>query len=460
MHNTIHMQRNEFLKLTLSSLLAFPFASMAKSLPSAKNKKVIVVGAGIAGAAAAKKLRDAGCEVIVLEARSRTGGRIHTHTDWGIHLELGANWIHQASHPVNPLKNYADKLNIKIHSTDYANLKAYDLDGEKIGNMSLGLFYLHFERLLNKHREMINHSDVDLSIKEAITRLTGEQNYSKKQKSILALIEESYANNLAADLEKASAQHYLNKSVRKEKDDYFVTGGYNKIVDHILEGIDVKLDTVVREVRNYIDKIEVVTDQQSFQADYVILTVPISILQNQNIQFTPALPDWKVRSFSKMQMGVFNKLIMEFSDKFWKADADFQCYQTELGNSFGITANYHHCNQRPILIAMPVDKSGLWVENAELETVKNTWQDILHRANPNREIEFRNIMLTKWFGDQYSQGSYSHVPVGSNRNDFDDLKKEVGRIHFAGEATFIEHHSTVHGAYASGVREAYKILDY
>jgi monoamine oxidase len=454
------MQRNEFLKLTLSGLLALPFASFARHSALAKNKKVIIVEAGMAGAAAAKKLRDAGCEVVVLEARGRTGGRIHTHTDWGVNLELGANWIHQSTHPDNPLKKYADTLNIKTHPTDYANLKVYDHEGEKIGNLRLGLFYLHFERMLNKHRELIQQSASDLSIRQAIAELTKDKSYTEKERSILSLIEESYSNNLAANLQDASAKYYLNKSVRKEKDDFFVTGGYSNIIHHILEGIDVKLNHVVREIRNHVDKTEVVTDQQVFEADFVIVTVPISILQNQHIQFTPALPDWKIRSFSKMQMGTFNKIVMEFSEKFWKGDADFQCYQTELGNSFGIAVNYHHYNQRPIIIAMPVDKSGLWVETHDMETVKSAWRNILHKAHPGNEIEFKNIMVTKWSGDMYSQGSYSHVPVGSTERDLDDLKKEVGRIHFAGEATTIEHHSTVHGAYLSGVREAIKIINY
>jgi monoamine oxidase len=454
------MQRNEFLKLVLSGFLAIPFRSLASRLASAKNKKIIIVGAGMAGAAAARKLQDAGCEVIILEARGRTGGRIHTHTDWGINIELGANWIHQSTQPDNPLKNYADKLNIKTQATDYSNLKVYNREGEKIGNLRLGLFYLHFESMLNKHRELIQHSASDQSIKQALEELFRDKKYTEKQKAILSLIEESYSNNLAASLQEASAKYYLNKSVRKEKDDFFVTGGYHNIIHHILEGIDVRLNHAVREIRNNVDKTEVVTDQQVFEADFVIVTVPISILQKQQILFTPSLPDWKIRSFSKMQIGVFNKIVMEFSEKFWKGDADFQCYQTELGNSLGIAANYHHYNPRPIMIAMPVDKAGLWVETVDMNTIKNTWQNILHKVHPSKEIEFKNMMVTKWNEDMYSQGSYSHVPVGSIGKDFDDLKKEIGRIHFAGEATTIEHHSTVHGAYISGLREAIKILNH
>lgn len=68
-------------------------------------------------------------------------------------------------------------------------------------------------------------------------------------------------------------------------------------------------------------------------------------------------------------------------------------------------------------------------------------------------------MVTKWNADEYSKGSYSHVPVGTTETDFQELLQEVGRVHFAGEATAVAQHATVHGAYNSGVREALKIIN-
>lgn len=107
---------------------------------------------------------------------------------------------------------------------------------------------------------------------------------------------------------------------------------------------------------------------------------------------------------------------------------------------------------------MPVDNSALWVEQNNIDTIKKTYQNILHKAHPGKEIEFKNITVTKWNEDKFSKGSYSYVPVGAKETDFEALKQEVGSIHFAGEATIIEQHATVHGAYQSGIREALKII--
>ena len=72
-----------------------------------ETRRVIVVGAGLAGLGAARALRDRGIEVVVLEARDRIGGRVHT-TAGGV--DLGAHWIHGSEG--NPLTNLARQLGV------------------------------------------------------------------------------------------------------------------------------------------------------------------------------------------------------------------------------------------------------------------------------------------------------------------------------------------------------------
>lgn len=65
--------------------------------------RILVIGAGAAGARCARMLRDAGRDVVVLEARDRVGGRIHTFEVDGVSLELGAQWLHgHRDHPAQP----------------------------------------------------------------------------------------------------------------------------------------------------------------------------------------------------------------------------------------------------------------------------------------------------------------------------------------------------------------------
>jgi monoamine oxidase len=453
------MQRKDFIRRTTLGALLIPLYTIRNSVKHGNLKRVIVIGAGISGAAAARKLADAGCEVIVLEARNRIGGRIHTNKDWGFNIELGANWIHNAYDIENQLMAYANMLSIETHETNYYNINAYDQDGDKISKLRLGLFYNHFEKKLKKQAEKINSNEKDISIQEAIKAIITDENYTERDQNIISLIKESYSNNLAANIDKVSAKYYFSKSVDKKQRDFFVSGGYNQIVTVLLERINVELNSVVHEIRHHTNYVEVITNNKAIEADYVIVTVPLSILQNQEIKFNPSLPEWKINSFHQMKMGLFNKVIMEFTQKFWDGNADFQCYHSEMGNSFGIALNYYRYEEKPILIAMPVDNSGLWIEQNEIDTIKTAYQNMLHKAHPGKEIEFKNIMVTKWNAEEFSKGSYSYVPVDATERDFEALTKEIGRVHFAGEATNIKYHATVHGAYNSGIREALKIIN-
>ena len=71
--------------------------------------KVAVIGAGVAGLSAAKELQKHGVDYVVLEARSRLGGRVHVAEHKGKRVHLGANWIHNASIDDNPLLKLAQK---------------------------------------------------------------------------------------------------------------------------------------------------------------------------------------------------------------------------------------------------------------------------------------------------------------------------------------------------------------
>jgi polyamine oxidase len=453
------MQRKDFIRTAFLGLSAIPFYSLGKNIQLGNSPKIIIIGAGIAGAAAARKLVDTGFDVTILEARNRIGGRIHTNNDLGCNIELGANWIHDSKNPKNPLKPIADLLKIENQETRYTDLKLYDRNGDKISKLRLGIFYNHLENEISRKVEQLNFSQTDVSIQKIIDQIISENNYSQRELDMISFVSKTFSTSVGADLDEASSRYNLNNSSGKRSEDYFILGGYRRIVDDLLTEIDIKLETVVREIRHDATNVKVVTDKQIFEADYVIVTVPISILQKKQIQFSPELPEWKVNSFSKMQMGLFNKVVMEFTEKFWDGNSDFQCYNTDQANSSGISVNYHHYNQKNILIALPVGKAGLWVEENDFETIKKEYQGILHKAHKGKEIEFKNIMKTSWNSDDFSQGSYSHIPVGTTENDFKTFEREVGRIHFAGEATNGEQHATVHGAYNSGIREALKIIN-
>lgn len=448
------MQRSTFLKRTAWGLGALFLPRFTLTARSSSRKNVLIIGAGMAGAAAANHLRSAGLDVLVLEARSRIGGRIHTFRDWGINLELGANWIHLADHPENPLAALAAQFGVASRRTDYTCFRLYDAQGEKISRLRTLLFALKLQKALKAT------GTSDESLQAVLDRAVGGRSLSSKQKSMLAFFKSAQENNLAASLDEGSAQFYLAPDYPGASGkDFLVTGGYDLLPSALLAGIEVLTDRKVLHIREQNGQVSVeTTTGERFEADFAVVTVPLGVLQSGGMTFNPDLPAAKQQALERIRMGHFNKVAMQFSEKFWRSDTDFLVFLDDLHKNSGIVLNLHHYGGSPILVALPVAASARWVEQAGEYALRQRWTDILHRAFPNRSIDIQNLKTTAWGADPYAQGAYSFVPVGSAAADFESLASPHGRIHFAGEATIARFHSTVHGAYLSGVREAEQIV--
>ena len=126
------MSRRKFLHM-IAGLLA----STSIAPPSAASaKRIVVVGAGIAGLTAAQTLRQQGHSVTVVEARDRLGGRLWTSKRWQqMPVDLGATWIHGATD--NPLSALADRIGAKRLITRYANTTTYNTAGKPLNNAEI-----------------------------------------------------------------------------------------------------------------------------------------------------------------------------------------------------------------------------------------------------------------------------------------------------------------------------------
>lgn len=443
------MKRTDFLRLSALALAAAPFSAFTSS--RFQSKKVLVIGAGMAGAAAAHRLRELGAEVVVLEARNRAGGRIHTSHDWGFPLELGANWIHDSRNPQNPLRDMARNLGVATRPTNYLNLAITDAENRTVPRSKAGLYYLRLLREMYRAGSQLTEAD-NRSLREVfdeVVQKTGDGGNLR----LPELAEASFVNNLAAPINDASAAYYLSPDLPSGSRDLLVTGGYVRLVENLLSGIDVRYGQAVRVVRDTGTRVVVETGSATFEADEVIVTIPISLLQSGAIRFEPCLPEWKTAAFPGMQTGAFNKVFMQFETAFWPRNAHFLCY-TEARGGADIMVNYQHFGGKPVLVAMPVAAAAQETEQMDEAALRQKWENILRRAQPKAEVGIEKIFATAWGRDPYSLGAYSHVPPGSTGRQRQALSAPVGRIRFAGEATAGPYHSTVHGAWLSGRREA------
>lgn len=102
----------------------------ARAILASGAQQIAIIGAGIAGLAAAKRLADAGRSVTVTEARARIGGRLFSDQSLGLPLDLGASWIHGVRG--NPLTRIADPLGLSRRITDWESFEVFDLQGQDL----------------------------------------------------------------------------------------------------------------------------------------------------------------------------------------------------------------------------------------------------------------------------------------------------------------------------------------
>ena len=115
-------RRRKFLQLSLSAAVSSITWSCNQSVAKSSKGNILIIGAGIAGLAAARQLKSSGFQVTVLEGRNRIGGRIYTDRNLGLPIDLGASWIHGINK--NPIGKLAQDFKINIKKNLHRNSKA------------------------------------------------------------------------------------------------------------------------------------------------------------------------------------------------------------------------------------------------------------------------------------------------------------------------------------------------
>jgi monoamine oxidase len=160
-----------------AALLVLACALAVRSSSASESADVIIVGAGVAGVAAAQTLMANNISFIIVEASNRTGGRIHSsqfgHPDVAqIRIEVGANWIHGAGDN-NPLWQIARTVGLKTNrvygsTANISNYAVYDRNGELVPGPRLHKLVDEFTHAFNCANYTAQHSKKDVSMSEAL----------------------------------------------------------------------------------------------------------------------------------------------------------------------------------------------------------------------------------------------------------------------------------------------------
>jgi polyamine oxidase len=424
-------------------------------------RRVVVVGAGIAGLAAANALAHAGVECVVLEARDRVGGRLHTVDVAGWPVDMGGSWIHFPAG--NPLSAMADQAGIgRRPGSPLAELAAFDCAERRrlTAREWSDSLSLQYEAFPDAQDMLLQRLGAGASMADAIeaflagTELRGAARLRAGQ-ALRAVIEAE-----SADACEEQSLRWMWNELEYEGD-YFgdlPDGGYASVVGALAHGVDVRLRDAVHEVTLQPDGVSVHAGSGVIEASHAIITVPLGVLKQGRPRFDPPLPADRVQAIERLGFGRFEKVAMAFERPFWRAASagHLVLFPPDRNEPAVWVIGLDGFGGGPILLAMIFHTSAHRV----LDGGAAEWLlDLLRRALGPDIPTPTEIAVSSWGDDPWSGGAYSHVRPGGSAADADLLGMPVaGRLCFAGEHTQSARLVYTDGAFCSGIREAKRLL--
>jgi len=419
-----------------------------------KIADVAIIGAGVAGLTAARELSCAGMHVLLLEGRDRIGGRIFTHHTSEYPVELGAEFIHGRPPEIFDLVR---ENNLRLSEMKWKVARRKEnrwIEDDQIMDAVDKLFAkMSTDEPDQSFQEFIDRVDVSLEAKDQARRFV-----------------EGFH---AADPRCISVHSLVKSNAADEKIDggrqFRFEQGYDSLVKSISDRInrkscELRLNTQVTEVEWKPDQVVLRTASGEFQAQRVIVTVPLGVLKAGSIRFNPALRD-KEKALQGLETGPVIRASLCFRGKFWEEQERFQdvsflftddpqypTWWTSNPLPFPILTGWAAGHHAKALINLSAEQ----VVHRALESLARIFD--MDIASLERELQAG--FTHDWEVDPFSRGAYSYPLVGGSDAGRELESPLCSTLFFAGEATDSEgHNGTVHGAIASGLRVAKAVVD-
>lgn len=412
--------------------------------PLPTSPDVIVIGAGAAGIAAARRLVERGLSIAVLEARDRVGGRAVTTSLRGHAIDLGAHWLHAG--PVNPLVALGTARGEPLRK---APQKGHLVIGRRPARPAERVAFSHAFDLADRAMTLAaRRADEDRPVGSVVPIGLGPW------RDRIALV---HALVSGRPLDEVSLHDWPSLDYA---DNYFIAGGYGAYLARLAQGLPIVVGAKVVRIDRSGPGIRVETEAgASLAARAVVVTVPIMVLQ-ASVLWTPALPPNVRAAIDCFRPGLYEHAVLH-----WPS-APFQG-RDRLASVVGgrhrppglltrIDATpFHYFEYDAAFAAMPDAKRDR--ADAVRRLVRTVLADHFgHRALRDLAIQ----AVTEWRHDCWSRGSWAVVPPG-RANARAALQAPIDdRLWFAGEALSHEQWGTVGGAYAEGLRAASEVAEY
>jgi monoamine oxidase len=413
----------------------------------------IVIGAGIAGLAAADSLATSGLRVAVLEARDRIGGRIYTlHTeDSAAPVELGAEFVH--GRPPELLKLLRDAgANLR----QVGGVDACFQDGTLSACPDEDAFGFLDELAGFVEREG------DMSFDAFIERRRPSPEIAERARSFVEGFNAADARRIgiAALARQQQAEEEIGGFESSRS-----TAGYDRLPLYLAQraeqaGARILLNSPVASLHWTSGAVTVKTvSGHSFSASKAIITLPLGVLKARSVAIDPE-PSHILAAAGRMEAGSARRLVLVFRSPFWKEKIPDMRFLFAPGMTPPTWWTQH-----PLDIPMLVG----WVGGPKADAVQDRSQfvsqtlrsleRIFSLAPQSLDTALRNSYQHDWQSDPYTLGAYSYAPAGALDCSAQMAEPVENTLFFAGEHTDVTGHwGTVHGALRSGLRAAQQVL--
>jgi polyamine oxidase len=429
--------------------------------------RVLVVGAGISGLTVANALTQAGVECVVLEARDRIGGRLHTADVGGCPVDLGGSWIQMPDG--NPLTAFARLAGVPCRSADpLPEMAGFDCgEGRRLSAAETSeLLGQYVEGFPEAAAELLAGLGPDASMAEAIEAFVAAAGqppgWARRVRQMLYAGIEAESADLAG---RQSLRWMWNE--QEYGGSYFgdaPDGGYRRLADAMASGVDVRLGRPVSEIAISPGGVRVVTVGGLVEeGSHVVVTVPLGVLKRGQPRFSPVLPPDRRAAIERLGFGRFEKVALRFTEPFWRAAGfpQLMVFPSEPGEWTVWAMGLDAFGGGPVLVFFVFHSAAERLADAGAGA--HGWTDwalgMLAAATGRPCPQPTAVAVSSWAADPWTGGAYTHIPPGAGPADVDLLGEPVGgRLLFAGEHTQSARLAYADGALTSGIREAKRLL--
>lgn len=449
--------RRQFIKTSvLAGAGVLVGTSAFSNIVIARKPKVIIIGAGFAGLAAANYLHKKKIDFVILEARNRISGRVFSHTmdnSNGLVVELGAEWV-GASH--ERVQNLCNDFGLTLDDNRFESDLIYTGKHFKTGEWAYSEGWQQKFASIIKNYEKLTLADKQRLDKMDWWRFLVNNGCTGRDLELRELLDSTDFGESIRHVSAFAALAEYAESSEKNEMDFKIRGGNSLLAYKIAEKIGadkILLEHAVSKVVQTKTGVTVYCENgKQFTGDKIICTAPTFAVKKINWQ--PGLPSDQLHALHALQYARINKNPLLFNERFWQRD-NFDMITDQTPHYF-YHATKNQDNKKGVLLSYTIGDKAAVVANQSDAWRAQTVQQTLHPFFGDVQQLLQGQTNYYWGQDKHTQGAYALYGVGQWFTLMPVLKRSHIHTHFAGEH-LADWQGFMEGAINTGEEAAEKI---